>query len=115
MGGLPGLFPLFDGIVERFQLAVETVGGRLGQRVKLLMSNISVHDGLAKSIHLCGLIDEHAIQALLDVIDDIWVLNIGHLSIAVEGLEGRQNLFCLVSEVNDVGFVFAWEGAIQPR
>ncbi|MCY1299583.1 hypothetical protein D9M70_491160 [compost metagenome] len=115
MGLFPGFLPLVDGVIQCLELAVEAVGGRLGQRVQLLVGDVQVDDAAAECFDLSLLVDEHAIQALLDVVDDVRVLDVRHLCIAVEGLERRQDLFGLVGEIDDEGLVLAGEGAVQPR
>ncbi|MNO86708.1 hypothetical protein D3C76_781170 [compost metagenome] len=79
------------------------------------MSDVKIDDGIAEGFNFGLLVDEHAIQALLDVVDDVRILNVCNLRIAIEGLESRQDLFCLVGEVDDVGLVLTGVGAVQAR
>ena len=112
---LPSLLPLIYCVVKGLQLAIEAVSCRLRQREQLLMRHLGVNNRIPKRFYLSLFVDEHTVQTLLDVVDDVRVLNVRHLGITVEGLERRQNLLGLVGEINDEGLVLAWEGAIEAR
>ena len=77
------------------------------------MRNVLVDDGVAKGDDLAALVDQHAIQSLLDVVDDIGVLDIRYVGIAIEGLEGIDDFFRFVGKIQNEGLVLARIRAIQ--